>query len=129
MSYRRRDAGGYAGWLRRELASRFPGDEVFRDVDSLRGGERWPQRLDLTLARCAVILAVIGPDWLTAANEKGRRLDDPADRVRLELEAGIRRGIPIVPALVGGAPMPKEHELPESLAPLHEWQAIRLSDE
>jgi len=53
-----------------------------------------------------VLVAVIGPDWLLAANEKGRRRDDPQDRVRLELEAGIERGIPLIPALVGGADDP-----------------------
>ena len=129
LSYRRSDAGGYAGWLRQLLAEHFPDAEVFRDVDALRGGEHWVDRLDATLARCNVLVAVIGPDWLRVANEKGRRLDDPEDLVRLELEAGIRRGVPLIPALVGGAKMPVADELPRSLVALHEWQAVRLSDE
>ena len=129
LSYRRSDSGGYAGWLRQVLAERFPDDEVFRDVDALLVGERWVDRLDATLARCNVLVAVIGPDWLRVANEKGRRLDDPEDRVRLELEAGIRREVPLIPALVGGASMPAPALLPSSLVVLHEWQAVRLSDE
>jgi serine/threonine-protein kinase len=129
LSYRRSDSRGYTGWLHQLLAQRFPDDEVFRDIDGLHGGERWVDRLDDILARCNVMVAVIGPDWVSAANEKGRRLDDPGDRVRMELEAAIRRGVPLIPALVGGARMPDAEELPSSLVNLHEWQAVRLSDE
>src|SRR5437870_309175 len=112
LSYRRADAGGYAGWLHERLVEHFASGAVFRDVDSLKGGERWVDRLDETLGRCDVVVAVIGPDWLTVTNEKGRRLDDPEDRVRLELEAGVRRGVPLIPALVGGARMPASDQLP-----------------
>ena len=113
------------------MTERFPGDQVFRDIDSLKGGEKWGERIDDALAHCSVVIPVIGPTWLTAQNEdgSGRRLDDPGDRLRLELEAAIRRGVPLIPLLVGGAATPPRQELPDSLQPLVDWQAMRLSDE
>src|SRR5712692_9138916 len=47
-----------------------------------------------------------------------RRLDDPADFVRLEIETALNRGIPIVTLLVHGARMPDARQLPSTLAPL-----------
>jgi len=129
LSYRRSDAGGYAGRLHDRLEGAFGAGEVFRDVDSLRGGERWTDRLELAIARSSVMVVVIGPDWLTVANDRGRRLDDPDDHVRQEIEAALRSGLPLIPALVGGAPVPPVDALPQSLRPLCEWQSVRLSDE
>jgi hypothetical protein len=73
-----------------------------------------------------VLLAVIGPRWLTAAGTRGRRLDDPADLVRLEIEAALTRGVLVIPVLVGGARMPSTDELPVSLRLLAGRQAVEL---
>lgn len=129
LSYRRSDSGGYAGRLHDHLALAFKDADVFRDVDSLRPGQKWTQRLDEVLASSKLMLVVIGPDWLTTANEHGRRLDDPEDHVRLEVQAALTRGVPVIPALVGGATMPRPEALPEPLRPLCDWQSVRLSDE
>ncbi len=131
ICYRRSDSSAYAGWLHDLLRQHFTKDEVFRDIDSLQGGERWVGRIDETLARCNVVIPVIGPTWLASALAAGagRRLEAPDDRVRLELEAAIRRGVPLIPVLVGGATMPHREELPASLQPLVDWQAMRFSDE
>jgi hypothetical protein len=76
------------------------------------------------------VIAVIGPNWLTAQEREGpgRRLDDPDDRLRRELEAAIRRGVPVIPLLVSGARTPAREELPESLQPLVDWQSVVFSD-
>src|SRR5204862_7443754 len=47
-----------------------------------------------------------------------RRLDDPADFVRREVERALTAGIPVVPVLVSQATMPGESDLPGSLRPL-----------
>ena len=65
---------------------------------------------------CAVLLVVIGGWWLTATGEDGRRrLDDPGDFVRLEIEAALARHVRVIPVLVDGARMPRAADLPASL--------------
>ena len=60
-----------------------------------------------------VLIAVIGPNWATAADGSGRRrLDKPDDFVRLEVGGALRRDIRVIPVLVGGAKMPDAHEFP-----------------
>ena len=41
-----------------------------------------------------------------------RRIDDPADFVRLEIASALKRNIPVVPVLVQGAKMPTAAQLP-----------------
>ena len=73
------------------------------------------------------MLAIIGPNWLTAKDETGqRRLDNPEDFIVIEIGAALARNIPVVPVLVDGARMPKASELPDSLKPLARRQAVQV---
>jgi hypothetical protein len=73
------------------------------------------------------VLAVIGREWLTTTNEQGaRRLDDPRDTVRTELQAALERDIRIIPLLVGGTSMPSPDALPSSLQDLSYRNALPL---
>ena len=75
-----------------------------------------------------MLLAVIGPRWLTGTGADGhRRLDDPADFVRLEIEAAFARNVRVIPVLVDGARIPGIAELPASIAQLARRQALELS--
>ena len=60
------------------------------------------------------------------AADGSRRLDDPADFVRMEVEAALSRDIPVVPVLVQGATLPRKEDLPPSLAPLTTRQVFAL---
>ena len=62
-------------------------------------------------------LAIIGPAWLTATDERGGRgWIIPTISSRLEIEAALARGVRVIPTLVEGAVMPGRKDLPESLA-------------
>jgi hypothetical protein len=75
-----------------------------------------------------VLLALVGDRWLTVTDKQGqRRLDDPNDFVRLEIEAALRRKVRIIPILVEGATMPHADELPAAIAGLARRQALELS--
>ena len=82
-------------------------------------GVDFRQHIDRMVADCDVVLVVIGRRWVDAVDEHGqRRLDQAGDFVRLEVEAALRREIPVVPLLVDGATIPQPSQLPESLADL-----------
>jgi hypothetical protein len=75
-----------------------------------------------------VLVALIGDLWLTVTGQDGRRrLDNPDDFVRLEIEAALARGVRVIPILVEGARMPRADELPASLSKLARRQALELS--
>ena len=119
VSYRRQESRDFAGRLADRLADRFGAGQVFIDVDTIEPGVVFAEAISGALAACKVLLAVIGPDWLTATDERGRRrLDDPDDLARLEIEASLAGSVRVIPVLVGGAAMPGRDDLPESLAGL-----------
>jgi len=130
ISYRRADSAGHAGRLRDSLVSRFGKDQVFMDVDSIRPGNNYLETLDTALGQCAVVLALIGPHWLTADEQHGRRrIDDPTDLVRRELQTALRADVATIPVLLGNARMPKASLLPRSLRAIATLQAVQLRDE
>lgn len=128
VSYRRQDSAYPAGWLYDRLAERFGHDQVFKDVDSIDLGEDFGAAISDAVGECDVLLALIGPDWLTVTGPDGnRRLDDAQDFVRIEIEAALARNVLLVPILVEGVNMPRAADLPPSLAPLVRRQALELS--
>jgi hypothetical protein len=71
---------------------------------------------------------VIGPTWVTVTDERGqRRLDDSDDIVRTEIAAALGRNIPVIPALVRGAVMPRKEVLPENIRLLARRNGLDLS--
>jgi hypothetical protein len=86
VSYRRGDASAWAGRLRDGLTARLDEDDVYQDVVTVDAGEDFALSINSALERCDVVLAVIGPQWLSMVGTDGdRRLDDPDDYVRIEL--------------------------------------------
>ena len=82
-------------------------------------GVDFRDHIDKRLANCDVCIVVIGNKFLTITDKSGlRRIDDPRDHVRIEIETALRRSIRVVPLLVAGVTMPTEDDLPPSLKPL-----------
>ncbi|HEY8113163.1 MAG TPA: toll/interleukin-1 receptor domain-containing protein, partial [Actinomycetes bacterium] len=128
ISYRREDSAYPAGWLFDRLADSYGKGQIFKDVDNIELGEDFVERITAAVGSCDVLLALIGPQWLTIADERGRRrLDSGDDFVRLEIEAALTRKVLVIPILVDGASMPDPDELPPSLAKLVRRQALELS--
>jgi hypothetical protein len=119
LSYRRDDSGGYAGRIQDQLVRDLGADVVFMDVDGIPFGRNFVDVLHEEVAKCDVLLAVIGRNWLGARDERGnRRLDDPNDFVRIEIGAALQRKISVVPILLEGVKIPNAGELPEDLKEL-----------
>ena len=128
LSYRRDDASTYAARLYDSLSDRFGQKRVFMDIDSLEIGKDYAVAIKETVARCDVLLALIGLYWLTAADDEGnRRLENPEDLVRLEVESALARNVRVVPVLVDDARMPKGEQLPGELVGLIRRTGIKLA--
>ncbi len=127
INYRRDDAPGVAGRLYDHLARSFSHGEIFIDVDAIKPGLDFVKQLDAQVSQCDVLLAIIGPHWLNATDDKGRRrLEGDHDYVRIEIASALKRDIPVIPVLIDGAAMPTEDELPENLASLARRHALEL---
>ena len=128
ISYRRGDAEGQARALSIELANYVGDGSVFMDVDSIALGRDFRQSLHESLESCDALLALIGPSWLDVKDAAGtRRLDDPADFVRQEIAAALKRNIPVTPVLLQGALMPMQERLPDDLKDLAFRNGFELS--
>jgi TIR domain-containing protein len=130
VSYRRQESSHLAGRVADRLADRFGESQVFIDVDTIEPGVDFAEEIRRAVAACTVLVAIIGSAWLTATDERGRRrLDDPDDLVRLEIEAALARDVRVIPILVEGAVMPGRDDLPESLAGLARRNALLIRHE
>jgi TIR domain-containing protein len=129
ISYRREDAPGHAGRLYDEMIRRFGEERVFMDLD-MEPGVDFVEQINEAVGSCQVLIAVIGPRWISIDDAHGqRRIDDPGDFIRIEIEAALaRRGVRVIPVLVQRARMPTTEEIPPSLADLARRNALELSD-
>ena len=129
LNYRREDSSGHAGRLYDDLAERYDESGVFIDIDKIEPGLDFVEAIDRALEGCDVVLALIGKQWLTITDGRGeRRIDNPDDYVRLELEAALAHGTRVIPVCVQGSEMPSSADLPDSLKGLARRHAIELSD-
>jgi WD40 repeat protein len=129
ISYRRDDAPGYAGRLYDRLRQEFGRENVFIDVDALQPGDDFVDAIHERLAKCDLMLVVIGPRWLSVSDAQGRkRLEDEGDYVRIEVQQALARRLRTVPVLVERGTMPRPQDLPEPLRALARRQGIELSD-
>ena len=128
VSYRRSDSQGEAGRLFDDLVKHFGERMVFMDVAGIEAGRDFRKAIEESVAQCGALLVVMGPEWLNAKDESGaRRLDDPADFVRIETGSALRRDIPVIPVLVHGAAMPRPEQLPEGIKDLAYRNCIELT--
>jgi TIR domain len=78
------------------------------DTVSTAWGEEWPSALEKAISAADVVIVVIGPGWISAQGDWGRRrIDQPDDWVRREIELALGSGKPTLPVLVGDTAMPR----------------------
>lgn len=130
ISYRRSDCQPQANGLNDGLRHRLPGARVFMDIDSIPFGVDFEQHIREEIRSCDVVLVLIGDQWLDVRDAAGqRRVEDPQDFVRLEIENALASSrVRVVPVLVEDAAMPPVSALPASIARLARLSAIELSD-
>ena len=130
ICYRRDDSAGFAGRLYDRLEREFGKGHIFMDVDaSIKPGDDFVKVIDQRVNSCDVLIALIGKRWLTARKGRKRRIEDPLDYVRLEIETALKGSVRIVPALLEGAGMPSPDRLPDSLSTVPRLQAVQITHE
>jgi len=127
ISYRRLDSEGYAGRVYDRLRTCFGNDRVFMDVTDIHVGENFSDAINQAIGSCRVVIVLIGPSWYSITDEMGRkRLDDPHDFVRVEVQAALDQDVFMIPVLVNRAKMPKSEDLPYDLRSLTSYKAIEI---
>jgi hypothetical protein len=132
ISYRRQSSRPVAVQVYEPLARHFEAKSgsgaVYMDVHGIPQGVSPRTYLDERVAATELLLAVIEGGWLTEADEHGRRLlDNPDDPVRIEIEAALKRGIPILPVYADGAKPISDADLPDSMKDMAQYGAYNLS--
>jgi hypothetical protein len=98
------------------------------DLDSIEPGTDFAEAIESAVRTCAVLLALVGPGWLTATDDHGRRrLDEPGDYVRFEIRTALEQGVRVIPVLVDGAVLPRQQQLPTDLQKLARLSALEMS--
>src|SRR5262249_50857490 len=127
INYRREDSIGTAGRLYDRLVQAFGPKNLFMDVDHIPAGVDFVAYLNSQVAACDVFLTVIGPGWLDAKDDDGRRrFDNPDHFVTIEIAAALARNIRVIPVLVDNARMPKADKLPDPIKPLVRRNAVEV---
>ncbi len=123
ICYRREDSKWPAQWIYNDLTNHFGAESVVFDVDTIPLGTDFREYLNHQVSKCEILLAVIGDQWIELLKQ---RLDQPNDFVRIEIQAALERNIPVVPVLVGKAPVPNTKNLPPELMTLAYRQATEV---
>mgnify|MGYP001206681078 CR=1 FL=1 len=128
ISYRRDDSGYVSDSIYTNLCALFGAETVFFDVDGIPPGVNWKRYLRESVEGCQLMLVVIGRDWLEIRDPKTgeRRLEQPTDFVRFEIELALQRGIPIIPLFLDGLTSVAADRLPASMAELADFQGLQI---
>lgn len=126
VNYRTDDDPSMATLLDTALSARFGQDSVFLDYRSIPPGEDFVAALLAAVRRAAVLLVVVGRDWLRPTARGRPALHDPDDWVRREILEAFAARIPVVPVLVGDRPQLRADELPAELRALARRQFVRI---
>jgi len=128
LSYRRLDTGDLARRIANQLERAFPQTEVFLDVHDLTPGGAWRRELEAAISGCSHVLGLIGRAWVGPDPLGERRIDNPVDTVRLEIETTLqaeKRFLPLI-ADRGSFPPP---DLPTSLRGLTSHNGVFVEGE
>ena len=128
LCYRRDDTQDAAGRLHDRLADAYGAESIFMDIDSVPLGLDFVDHVAEQIGRCSAVIVMIGRQWLTVQDKRGRRrLESENDLVRTEVAAALQQKIPVIPILVQDAEMPGSDELPEVIRSLARRNGIEIS--
>jgi hypothetical protein len=109
--------------LRQQLTEQIPDATIFMDPVSAEAAAD-------AVGRTEVLILVKGRDWATLTDAAGNQLlDDPSDRIRLELKRAVELGTFIIPVSGDGARPLDLEDLPAELSLLAKLNIVHLMPE
>ncbi len=127
LSYRRGDKPHFTGRLLDRLSLRFGENNVFHDASSIEAGVDFWKEIRTQMSQCAVIVPVIGPDWLQLLKSRRKSGGGVTDYVTAELKTALDLNLPVIPVLVDGAAMPAKRHLPKEIRQIADLNAIMFN--
>ena len=127
ISYRRDDVAATAARICDRLTFIVGPKSIFFDIDNLRPGERFDEKLIRALDESNVFLAIIGPKWLQLLEERERAKQ--IDYVRQEIQLALSKEMLFVPVIVDNARLPEPNVLPADIRSLAMHQKHEVAHE
>jgi hypothetical protein len=121
ISYRRRGLDAVRA-LADALDAAFGDDHVFFDIADIHAGARWEALLNTQVLAADVVIAAMTETWVS---EFGARTPE-SDFVVRELSLALEEGIPVVPVVFPGVPIPTPDQIPLELQKVLSYQGISL---
>lgn len=121
ISYRRADSNDESRRIYDALVESFGEANIFRDKDRIPKGSDFRKVIERYVFQSDEMLVLIGQKWLDIREDNNpdkRRLDNPEDFVRIEIELGLRHCQHVTPVVLQDANVPDEEELPRRLVQL-----------
>lgn len=130
ICYRREDSSWVAGRIYDRLVQKYSNEAIFKDINSIPLGTIFKDHIISVISQCSVFLVVISDRWMGENVELGkRRIDDPTDIMRMEIEVALQLDIPVIPLLVQHTSMPVKENLPLALNGLADRHGMRISND
>jgi hypothetical protein len=127
INFRNGDGDWAAKLIKDSLARRFGKDAVFLSSDSIPLAARYPDLLTRSASTCDVMLALVGPGWLSGAGPDGLpQLFADDDWVRREIATALTAGRPVATVRLNGARRLVAGDLPPDINELASRQDITV---
>jgi hypothetical protein len=128
INFRNYDGDWAALAMRNTLAERFGAREVFLSSFSIQLAAHFEDELLRHARDCDVMLALVGPRWLTITGADGQpKLGAADDWVCREIATALAARRRVVPVLLSGAGRLRAGDLPPAIAGLAALQGCRLN--
>ncbi|MEQ0560553.1 toll/interleukin-1 receptor domain-containing protein [Amycolatopsis sp. NEAU-NG30] len=127
LNYRADDEKFGVALIDRALSEKFGESAVFFASRSIDLGAEWEREMFDAVRRSDALLVIMGRNWLESPvpGTGHRRIDDPCDFVRREIETAFELGKQVIPVRLDVRRFTAE-ELPETLRSLPELQDIHI---
>ncbi|MCA9911784.1 MAG: toll/interleukin-1 receptor domain-containing protein [Anaerolineae bacterium] len=130
VSYRRDGNRWATGRICDRLNRYFGSERVFRDIEDIKYGSHFPQRIEESIQNSALMLVIMGEKWLALKGDDGTpRILQEGDWVRKEIEIALKNNVEVIPVVLDDARMPTREQIPESFGKFTEINAVFFRDE